>query len=269
VFQLFQRLVLAVSFALAGLLAPPAHAAGETAVFDDLLARYVTVGRDGVSRVRYAAWAANAADKAMLDRYVESLAKTEISKLPRNAQFAAWANLYNAVTLQVVLKAYPVKSIRDIKSAGVGLDLKALVGPWVEKRVTVEGRELSLDDIEHVMLRPRFDDPRVHYAVNCASFGCPNLPTRAWRAETLDADLDAAARAFVNHPRGVTVRGDGGLALSSIYDWFKGDFGGTDAGVRAHLARYAGPELAAALAKEPKIKSHAYDWRLNDAGPKS
>lgn len=264
-----RALALALAAFFLAFAAPAAAAQPETAVFDDLLSRHVVVGRDGVNRVRYAAWAANPADRAMLDRYVESLSKTEISKLPRDRQFAAWANLYNAVTLQVVLKAYPVKSIRDIKSAGAGLDLKALVGPWVEKRVTVEGRELSLDDIEHVMLRPRFKDPRVHYAVNCASIGCPNLQPKAWRAETLEADLDAAARAYVNHPRAVRVRSDGALEISRIYDWFKDDFGGTDVGVRAHLARYAAADLAAALAKAPRVKSHAYDWTLNDAEPKS
>ena len=94
-------------------------------------------------------------------------------------------------------------------------------------------------------MRPTFKDSRVHYSVNCASIGCPNLPLRAWRAETLDRDLDTAARAFINHPRGVRVGPDGRLRVSSIYKWFKEDFGGTDAGVLAHLRKYSGPDLLA------------------------
>ncbi len=167
--------------------------------------------------------------------------------------------------MKVIIDAYPVASIRDIKSRGVWLDPKAFIGPWVEKRVTVEGRELSLDEIEHTILRPTFKDPRVHYAVNCASFGCPNLRPVAWRAETLEADLDAAARDYVNHPRGAALDG-GSLKVSSIYKWFKADFGGNDAGVIAHLQTYANPELAKKLEIVKAIGEDAYDWSLNDTG---
>ena len=167
------------------------------------------------------------------------------SKLPRNEAFAYWANLYNAITLQVILDRFPVHSIRDIKSDGL-FDPKAYIGPWRTKRVTVEGKQLSLDDIEHEIMRPTFKDPRVHYSVNCASFGCPNLPAKAWNAATLDADLDAAARDFINHPRGVAVLAGGKLKVSSIYKWFRDDFGADDAAVIAHLKKYAKPELAPA-----------------------
>jgi hypothetical protein len=101
--------------------------------------------------------------------------------------------------------------------------------------------EASLGDIEHGVMRPTFRDPRVHYAVNSASIGYPNLRPRAFRAATLEAELDEAARAFVNHPRGVSVLPDGRLRVSSIYHWFKDDFGGEDAGVIAHLRRHAAP----------------------------
>jgi Protein of unknown function, DUF547 len=104
----------------------------------------------------------------------------------------------------------------------------------------------------------------VHYAVNCASFGFPNLRPMAWRAETLEADLDAAARDFVNHPRGASISGDG-LKVSSIYKWFQADFGGTSAGVIAHLKKYANPDLAKKLNKQTAIADDAYDWSLNEA----
>jgi hypothetical protein len=156
-----------------------------------------------------------------------------------------------------------VASIRDIKSEGL-LDPKAYTGPWRTKRITIENRSYSLDDIENEVLRPVFKDPRVHYAINCASYGCPNLRNKVWTAATLAADLDRAARDYVNHPRGVTVLTGNRLRVSSIYKWFADDFGGTDAGKIAHLRRYAEPKLAAALASNPVISEDTYDWSLNN-----
>jgi hypothetical protein len=131
--------------------------------------------------------------------------------------------------------------------------------------VTVEGKRMSLDDIEHGTMRPFFRDPRVHYAVNCASIGCPNLWPRVWRAATLEAELDAAAAAYVNHPRGVTVLPDGRLRISSIYTWFREDFGGNEAGVIAHLRQFAAPPLSQRLSGRTSIAEDAYDWALNNA----
>lgn len=233
------------------------------AALDDLLKRYVVAHADGVNRVDFARWKASASDIKALKAYVAAVSALPLSKLPRNAAFAAWANLYNAITLSVVLDRYPVASIRDIKSDGL-LDPKAYFGPWRTKRVTVEGNQLSLDDIEHEIMRPTFKDPRVHYAVNCASLGCPNLPARAWNATTLDADLDQAARAFVNHKRGAEVLAGGALKVSSIYKWFIADFGGDDAGVVAHLGKYASPGLAAQLKKSREIADTQYNWALNE-----
>lgn len=253
---------------LAGLALTALHTAAlaqsSDALFDELLARYVVPGSDGVNRVDYARWTANGRDRAGLARYVDALQVRAPSKMGRNEAFAFWSNLYNAVTLKVVLDRYPVASIREIKSEGL-FDPKAYLGPWRTKRVTVEGRSLSLDDIEHEVLRPTFKDPRVHYALNCAAYGCPNLRPKAWAPATLDADLDAAARAFINHPRGVTVEPDKKLKVSSIYKWFAADFGGNDAKTIAHLRKYAGPALAAALGADTTIAGDGYDWSLNDA----
>ncbi len=236
---------------------------GMDAVYDRLLGRYVTQGADGVNRVDYGRWKADIEDRARLARYIAALETRKPSKMRRAEAFAYWANLYNAVTLKVVLDRYPVASIRDIKSDGF-FDPKAYIGPWRTKRVTVEGKAHSLDDIEHAVLRPTFGDPRVHYAVSCAAYGCPNLQTKAWAAATLDVDLDTAARQFVNHARGVSVL-HGKLKVSSIYKWFNEDFGGSDEGVLAHLREYAGPKLAAALVPGVKIVEDHYDWSLNDS----
>jgi hypothetical protein len=171
------------------------------------------------------------------------------------------ANLYNAVTLQIILENYPVRSIRDIRSQT--LDPRGLLGPWRTPRVTVEGRRLTLDQIEHSILRPEFNEPRIHYAINCASIGCPNLAARAWRAETMEADLTAAARAYINHPRGVSIDSQGRVRASTIYRWFAADFGGNAAGVLTHVRRYASPDLQARLARATTISNYNYDWALN------
>jgi hypothetical protein len=234
------------------------------AAYDKLLRRHVAAGADGITRVAYGRWRANGTDRAALDQAIAAMSARRPSAMSRAEAYAFWANLYNAVTLKVVIDSYPVASIRDIKGSS-WLDPKAYTGPWRDQRVTVEGRGLSLDDIEHAIMRPGFKDPRVHYAVNCASFGCPNLMPRAWRAETLEADLDDAARAYINHPRGVTALPSGTLRVSSIYRWFIEDFGGTDDGLRAHFRVHAAPALARTLEGAPAITDHDYDWSLNRA----
>ncbi|WP_421726154.1 DUF547 domain-containing protein [Bauldia sp.] len=234
-------------------------------IYDNLLDRYVVVGDDGVARVRYAAWKRNADDLGRLNAIIAALSDEAPSTLQPSAAFAYWTNLYNTLTLKVVLDAYPVRSIKNIKSTGTGFDLKAFSGPWRTKLVEVEGVPMSLDDIEHDTMRPTFRDPRVHYAVNCASIGCPNLKGTAWRAATLDADLNAAARAYVNHPRGVTIRRGRSLRVSSLYRWFKEDFGSSDAGVIRHMQGYADEPLASQLGGFSRIGGTDYDWSLNDA----
>jgi hypothetical protein len=237
--------------------------------YRDLLGKYVTAGALGVNLVDYAKWKKIKADLQRLDAYLAALQSLKPSAMARDQAFVFWINLYNAATLKVLLDHDPVKSIRDIKSTGSGLlDFKASFGPWRTPFLTVEGQSLSLDNIEHDILRPKFRDPRVHYALNCASIGCPNLKRTPWSAKALDADLDAAATAYVNHPRGVSAGPDGSIRVSSIYHWFKEDFGGGDKGIIAHLRKYASPGLAAKLAGKTSIAGHDYDWSLNAAGGK-
>ena len=251
--------------ALAALFLAASPALADEGEYDSLLGRYVHANADGVNRVDYAAWSANAADRAALDNYVNELAAQRPSSFARARAFAYWINLYNAATLKVVLARYPVASIRDIRSEGV-LDPRGLIGPWRTRLVEVEGRRLSLDDIEHAILRPTFRDPRVHYAINCASIGCPNLAGKAYRGASLEAQLDAGARAYVNSGRGLSIAG-GRLVASRIYQWFAEDFGGSEPAVIAHLRRYAQGDTAKALTDGARIAGYAYDWNLNDASP--
>jgi len=228
--------------------------------WDKLLKAYVKPGSDGINRVDYDAFK-KSGHRALKD-YVARLQAVDPGRLDRNEQFAFFANLYNAKTIDIVLDKYPVKSIKDI-SLGGGLFATFTGGPWKAKVLRVKGMDLSLDDIEHAILRPVFKDARVHYAVNCASIGCPNLATEAFTGANLVALLNAGARAYVNHPRGVTVS-SGRVKTSSIYSWFTEDFGGNDRGVLAHLRTYAEPGLKAKLDRVDAIDGHAYDWRLND-----
>lgn len=226
-----------------------------------VLDRRLRPGADGIMRVAYAE-AAAAGDRAALLEAVATLEAADPAALSPEARFAFWSDLYNLLTLALVLEAWPVASIRDVRG---GLLRR---GPWREPVTRVAGAELSLDDIEHGILRPVSGDPRVHYAVNCAALGCPNLRPRPWveaaRKGRLSEALDAAARAFVNHPRGVRTNG-ATLVVSSIYHWFKADFGGDDAGVIAHLRALAAPELAQALTRVRRIDGHVYDWAINAA----
>jgi hypothetical protein len=226
-------------------------------VWDHFLQRYLWLGSDGIARVPYAR--VTASDRDGLTADLARLAGIPISAYNRREQFAFWVDLYNELTVKLILDHYPVSTIKDI-AISPGL---FSVGPWGRKLITVEGEALSLDDIEHRTLRPIWRDPRIHYAVNCAAVGCPNLQSSAFTAANAEALLDKAARDFVNHPRGAMLTA-GKLVVSSIYLWYEADFGGTETGVIAHLKRYARPELGSALATIDHISGDSYDWALND-----
>ncbi|MDX2157175.1 MAG: DUF547 domain-containing protein [Hyphomicrobiaceae bacterium] len=229
--------------------------------WDALLKAHVRPAEDGLNRVDYRRFKAES--QAKLKSYVTRLEATDVSKLGRAEQFAYWVNLYNSKTVDIVLDHYPVRSIRDINLGG-GLFAAITGGPWKAKSLNVGGRPLSLDDIEHVILRGMFMDYRVHFAVNCASVGCPNVSRDAFTGADLDAHLERNASAFVNSPRGIKLIGDR-VHVSSIFNWFRADFGGTDQGVLDHIRRHASPELKIRLAKVTGIYDYFYDWSLNDA----
>ncbi len=238
---------------------PQSTAIIDHSAWDRLLGRYVIAGGDGINRFAYGRVTAD--DRAALSAYIGALAATPVSHHNRPQQRAYWINLYNALTVRTVLDHYPVDSIRDVDtSPGVFAD-----GPWDADAITIEGEAVTLNDIEHRILRPIWRDPRIHYALNCASIGCPNLRTVAYTGINTDALLDKGASEYVNHPRGARVAGDE-LTVSSIYVWFQEDFGGADGSVIAHLRRFASPALAARLAAIRSISDHEYDWALNDAG---
>lgn len=271
-FSLIPKLLVLGFLVLAGALTPSAgqaeeriatfsaHDPASTVVVDHsafaaFLERYLVEAEDGVNRVRYGA--VSDEDRRALQAYIADIAAMTVTALNRDEQFALWANLYNAITIEVILEAYPVKSIRAIRPGVFA------IGPWGAERVTVEGESLSLDDIEHRIMRGHWQDNRVHYAVNCASIGCPNLRPEPFTGAGLDDALDQAARAYVNHPRGVSIE-DGELYASKIYRWYGNDFGGSDASRIAHFKQYAAPELRTRLDGIKKISGFRYDWALNE-----
>jgi hypothetical protein len=227
------------------------------AAWNDFLAKYVVTGHaSGINRVRYRAVASQ--DRTVLTDYIKQLESIAISNFSRAEQRGYWINLYNAKTVDLVLAHYPVRSIRDI-NISPGLFSR---GPWGAKIMTVEGEKLSLDDIEHRILRPIWRDNRLHYALNCASLGCPNLQPQAYDSGTAEALLEKGAREFVNHSRGVALI-NGKLKVSSIYVWFQEDFGGNTEGLISHWKKYAVGALAETLKSYRGAFDHDYDWRLN------
>jgi hypothetical protein len=237
---------------------PTSTARVDHSAWDAFLARYAGTAEDGIVRLAYGR--VSEADKAALDGYVAMLARAPVSRLSRPEQFAFWVNLYNALAVKLVLDHYPVASIRDVNlSRGM-----TEWGPFTAKLVTVEGEGVSLDDILHRILRPIWREARVHYVVNPAAVGAPNLPLQALTAMNAQELMTRGGREFVNQPRGAIVRG-GTVHVSSIYTWYEPDFGGGEKGVIAHLRRFAAPDLGAALAKSRGLGDDAFDWTLNVA----
>jgi hypothetical protein len=226
--------------------------------WNDLTSRFVTPTKDGINHFAYSKFQMD--EKKQLQAYILGLSKTPIRQYNRDEQMAYWINLYNAITVNLILDNYPIASIRDIKSGFFSF------GPWDKKLIMIDGEEMSLNDIEHRILRPIWQDPRIHYAVNCASIGCPNLQSNAFTAANTQALLNVAAVEFINHHRAAQVK-KGKLRVSSIYKWYKVDFGGTDASIINHLRQYAEPQLAEQLRNIESIVDVYYNWSINSLSP--
>lgn len=223
--------------------------------WDVFLSKYTSKNAKGVNLVAYGS--VSGADKKLLQDYLNMLQATDVTKLNRNEQYAFWLNLYNASTVNLGIKNFPLKSILDIKSNP--LDLK---GPFNDKVARVNGESLTLDTIESGIVRPIWNDPRLHYAFNCAAISCPNLGSEAYKGSKIDAQLNAAARTFVNNPRGISIN-NGKITASKIYFWYSEDFGKDEKAVLNHIKKFGSEKLKVALDGKTKIDSYEYDWALN------
>ncbi len=217
-------------------------------LYADLLNKYV---KDGV--VNYRGFKN---EEKRLDEYLKVLEGTDTGKLPRNEQLAFYINAYNATTVKFILSAYPgVKSIRDLGG-------RIFDRAFSKKIVRIEGKTISLDDLEHGIIRPRFKEPRVHFAVNCASKSCPPLIPEPYQARILDQQLDDSTRAFLNDAEQNRLEGKR-LYVSKIFKWFAEDFNDDVVGF---FLRFADAEIKAKLTAykdKIKVKYLDYDWSLN------
>jgi hypothetical protein len=216
------------------------------------------------SRVNYAAFLAERAQLKTVLTALSAVTKAEFDKFSREQQMAFYINAYNAFTVELILTKYPdLKSIKDLGSV--------LSSPWKKKFFTLLGEERSLDWLEHEQLRVRYQDPRIHAAIVCASIGCPALRNEAFTAAKLDAQLDDGMQRFL----GDKTRNRYAAGKLEIFKWFKVDFEKGDKGfssVDDVLAFYANA-LAANPADVAKLKAKGvpisyldYDWSLNDVG---
>lgn len=291
-------------FGAAARFAPSAHAApkkdlwelwnksneANTAVIDHsawgaLLTKYVRYDQARrMYAVRYAAF--SKADEAALSQYLAALESITITEYAKKEQLAYWINFYNALTWDLIVRAIREKGADKITS------IKKVRSPWDTARAAVRGEALTLNDIEHRILRPIWNDARVHFALNCASVGCPDIAAEPYTAAAMDAMLNRARSRFIENGRGAFVRADGRLVLSSLFNWYAEDFAESlkesltenlaaenSAGQTAasagdkkdavqYVLRYAAPQkralLQAALSRGAGVL-YEYNWDLNSA----
>ncbi|MFT2111862.1 DUF547 domain-containing protein [Marinomonas sp. 2405UD68-3] len=220
-----------------------------------ILDQYVITTPDEQTFFSYSTVSPN--DRKVLQSYLNDLVAIDPLALTRAQQKAYWINLYNAKTVDIILENYPIKSITKLGKGFFSF------GPWDDKVLTVNDKKITLNDIEHRILRPIYNDARIHYAVNCASYSCPNLAAQAYTADNTEKLLEEGAKQYVNHPRGVSVTKNG-LTLSSIYSWYQVDFGNNEKALVEHLKHYAKPELKEKLDSITGKITYDYNWDLND-----
>ena len=193
-------------------------------------------------------------DSQLLNQYLDLLqsAHPNDQNWSRDEQLAYWINAYNAFTVQLIIRHYPVESIKDIKR---GIPFVNTV--WDIKFIRIEGHAYDLNNIEHGIVRKYFDEPRIHFAVNCASVSCPRLSSRAYTAEKLEEQLSTAARTFLADPlRNQVSAGQ----VSAIFNWFRGDFTKHAKSLVDFINQYApGP-----LPPDTRLEFLDYNWQLND-----
>lgn len=228
---------------------PESTIAVDHALWQSFLDRYLIASHSsGINRLDYDR--VDREGRALLERYIEAIASQSPAQLSRSEQLPYWINLYNALTVRLILDNLPIETIRDIDD------------PWDTSLVSIEGVSLTLNDIEHRIIRPIWRDNRIHFLVNCASIGCPNLQAEALTADTYDRIADYAVREYLAHPRGIEMDGNR-LVLSSLFNWYAEDFGSDRAALIDYLAAYAPPETAATLRNFSGRIRYRYDWSLN------
>jgi hypothetical protein len=243
-------------FLMIGLYRPESAVGFDHSKFDQVLKTYV----NDQGLVDYNGIAGDQGFKA----YMESLESANLDSMSRNARLAFWINAYNAVTIDKVIKWKPEKSVRETLIPGVWTSTKF----FTSRENTVAGKRLSQDDIENEILRKQFKDPRIHFAIICASSGCPPLPRFAYTEENVQIKLEAETRKYINSGRGTRIDLAGKtLYLSKLFDWYSGDFVSKSGSVLNFIKPYLDQQTLAFLERNPKIAYLDYDWSLNAQEP--
>ena len=196
-------------------------------------------------------------DGAKLQQYLHLLSQSppDKSTWSEQEQLAYWINAYNAFTVKLIIDNYPVKSITDLHPT---LYIPGINTVWHKEFFKIGGKEASLDEIEHQILRKQFNEPRIHFAINCASVSCPPLRNEAFTATKLDKQLEEQARQYINNPEHNKISPDK-IRVSQIFNWFQGDFtkNGT---LVAYLNKYSNTRIS----PDAAIDYMKYDWSLNE-----
>ena len=215
-------------------------------LFDGFLKTYVVTNHpSGINRFRYAD--VSRADGKKLDTYIKQIISLDPRKYRKQVQKAYWLNLYNALTLQALLKKYPLKSVDSNK---------------LSQRVKVAGVKLETHDIGNRILRPIWNDYKVVFGMSCASMGCPAIQSQAFTASNTEDLLKASAREFINHPRGLVVNRQE-MQASKIFDWYRDDFGADDSRLMKLFAHYADDSKALYILGFSSRIQYRLDDRLN------
>ena len=243
-------------FFIIGLYQPVSAAGFDHSIFDQVLKTYV----NDQGRVDYNGIAGDQSFKS----YMDSLKSAELDSMTRDGQLAFWLNAYNAVTIDKVIKWKPKKSVRATLIPGIWTSTKF----FTSREHTVAGKRLSQDDIEHEILRKQLKEPRIHFAIICASSGCPPLPRWAYTQENVQAKLEEETRKYINSERGTRIdSAKNQLYLSKLFDWFAGDFEYASGSVLDYIRTYIDKSALAFLDQNPKIKWLEYNWALNAQEP--
>lgn len=247
-------ILLILVFILAGCqastLGQPGTQAPSHQLLDELLKKHVS--KDGV--VNYKGLIR---EKTKLEKYLDLISENAPDRQTwsKNEQLAYWINAYNAFTLKLIVDNYPVESIQDLHPT---IKIPLINTVWHIKFFQIGGKVSNLDEIEHKILRKEFEEPRIHFAINCASFSCPPLLNEAFVASKIDQQLDKVAEGFVNDPKRNKISADK-LEISQIFSWFKGDFT-----KKSSLIDFLNQYAVIKINPNAKISHMKYDWTLNE-----
>ncbi len=212
--------------------------------WDDLTRKHISSS----GKVNYAGFKA---DNDEIVKYIKELQSyhKDLNSWGKNKRLAYWINVYNVVTVKLIVDNYPVKSIKDLHGGK----------PWDQKLINLGGTTYTLNVIENKIIRPKFNEPRIHFAVNCAANSCPKILNRAWTEDNIQRYLTKQTKAFIANTSQNTI-GENEVVLSNIFNWYKADFGTSDENVIKFINKYSDTEVKS----DATVTYNDYDWSLNN-----